>query len=125
MSNPGNIVAVDDDAEMNQAIQRLLSAAGFRAITFPSGEALLEAGAAAAAECLILDVHLPGLSGFELRRRLLEGGAKPPVIFITAYDHPDSEALAMDSGAIACFTKPFCGQSLLRAISKALESSAI
>jgi FixJ family two-component response regulator len=126
MSNPRNIVVVDDDAEMNQAIQRLLNAAGFRAITFHSAEALLEAGAAATAECLILDVHLPGLSGFELRRKLLnQGGAKPPVIFITAYDHPDSEALALDSGAIAYFRKPFCGQSLLTAISKALEPSAI
>jgi FixJ family two-component response regulator len=115
-----NIVVVDDDAGMNQAIERLLNAAGFRALTFPSGEALLKSGAAAAAACLVLDVHLPGLSGFELCRRLTQDGMVLPVIFITAYDDPDSHAQAKSAGAIAYFTKPFPGQSLVAAITRAL-----
>src|SRR6185503_4965901 len=89
-----NIIIVDDDPEMNLAIRRLLSAAGFQAEAFPSAEALLESKAAATAACLVLDVHLPGLSGFELRKRLQEGGNQQPVIFITAYDDPASETEA-------------------------------
>ena len=116
-----NIVVVDDDAGMNQAIERLVKAAGYRAVTFSSAEELLEAGAAINASCLILDVHLPGLSGFQLWRRLEEERMTPPVIFITAYDDPASRAQARDAGALAYFTKPFAGQNLLKAINGAVE----
>jgi FixJ family two-component response regulator len=115
-----NIVVVDDDAGMNQAIERLLNAAGFRTLTFSSGEALLQSGAAASAACLVLDIHLPGLSGFDLCRRLLQEGIALPVIFITAYDDPDSQIQAKRAGAVALFTKPFPGQSLVAAITRAL-----
>jgi FixJ family two-component response regulator len=83
---------------------------------------MLASDAAASAACLILDVHLPGLSGFELCRRLAQDGIALPVIFITAYDDPDSQAQAKDAGAIAFFTKPFPGQSLVGAITKALAA---
>ena len=115
-----NVVVVDDDAGMNQAIERLLNAAGFHALMFSSADALLESGAAASAECMVLDIHLPGLSGFELRQRLAREGVVLPVIFITAYDDPDSHAQAKRAGAIAYFTKPFPGQHLVAAITKAL-----
>jgi FixJ family two-component response regulator len=115
------VVVVDDDAGMNQAIERLLKAAGFQTVTFPSAEALLQAGAVANAACLILDIQLPGLSGFELRQRLVEQGTDLPVIFITAFDDPDAQVIAEDAGAIAYFTKPFAGQSLVAAISKMLK----
>jgi FixJ family two-component response regulator len=116
-----SIVVVDDDDGMNQAIRRLLSAAGFRALTFASAEALLEAGTAAQAACLVLDIHLPGLSGFELHRRLIQNGIGLPVVFITAYDDPDSLQQARTAGAIAYLTKPFSGQSLLTAIAGAVQ----
>ena len=110
------IVVVDDDPGMNQAIQRLLKAAGFRAITFASGEELLEAGAAQTATCLLFDIHLPGLSGFELYEKVRRSGSKSPVIFITAYDDPSSQVRANVAGAAAYFIKPFSGQALLDAI---------
>lgn len=115
-----NIVVVDDDDGMNQAIQRLLKAAGFRATTFGSAEELLKAGAAISASCLILDIHLPGLSGFELFREIATAGSKVPVIFITAFDDPDSLARAVEAKAIAYFTKPFPGQHLVAAVTRAL-----
>jgi FixJ family two-component response regulator len=125
MSNPKlNIIVVDDDAQMNQAIERLLNAAGFHAVTFPSAEALLAAGAVANAACMVLDIHLPGLSGFELRQRLELDGARPPVIFITAYDDPASRAQAQEADATAYFTKPFPGQSFLTAIDQAIHPSS-
>jgi FixJ family two-component response regulator len=117
-----NIVVVDDDLEMNQAIRRLLSAAGFCAVAFNSAEACLEASSKTSAGCLVLDVHLHGLSGFELYRRLLQKGFEVPVIFISAYDDPDSRAQAQDAGAIAYFTKPFPGKNLLAAVEKAIDS---
>jgi FixJ family two-component response regulator len=114
------VIVVDDDPEMNLAIRRLLNAAGFEAETFPSAEALLDAGTAARASCLVLDINLPGLSGFELRRQLETAGATLPVIFITAYEDPGSQAEAEHVGAVAYLTKPFSGQRLLGAINQAL-----
>jgi FixJ family two-component response regulator len=122
MSDPRqSIVVVEDDTGMNQAIERLVNAAGYRAVTFSSAEELLEAGAATNAACLILDVHLPGLSGFQLWRRLEEERVTPPVIFVTAYDDPASQAQARAAGALGYLTKPFAGQNLLKAINGALE----
>src|SRR5262245_8811747 len=115
------IVVVEDDPGMNQAIERLLNAAGFRAVTFPSAEALLQAGAATTAACLVLDIHLQGLSGFELHRRLAMSCAPPPVIFITAYDEEAARQNAIQAGAIGYFTKPFSGRTLISAIAKAIE----
>jgi len=117
------VIIVEDDPEMNLAIRRLLSAAGFEAEAFPSGEALLDAGAAARGMCLILDVNLPGVSGFELLRRLEIAGARLPVIFITAFEDASSQAQAEDAGAIAYLTKPFPGQRLLGAINQALTAA--
>jgi len=121
MSNPEQIVVVEDDASMMQAIQRLLQAAGFPAQTFPSAEALLQSGAAVGTSCFIFDIHLPGLSGFELRQRLVESGVKGPVIFITAHDDPAAREAAERSGAVAFLLKPFPGRSLLAAIGQAIS----
>jgi FixJ family two-component response regulator len=123
MTDRKSIVVVDDDAGLNHAIGRVLTAAGFNALAFPSAEALLEGDAAADAACMILDVHLPGLSGFDLRRRLKERGIEPPVIFMTAYDDAESRKQAQAAGAVAFFSKPFQRQPLLAAIAKALEST--
>jgi FixJ family two-component response regulator len=114
------IVLVDDDAEMRQAVERLLSAAGFHAMTFRSAEALLEDEVAVQADCFILDIHLPGISGFELQQRIALRGAVAPVIFITAHDDPASRAHAQAAGAVALLTKPFRRQPLLAAIADAL-----
>jgi CheY-like chemotaxis protein len=60
------IVVIEDDPSMSQAIERVLNAGGFEAVSFASAEAALEAGAAAAADGLVLDIHLPGMSGFAI-----------------------------------------------------------
>jgi len=122
MPNAKRIVVVDDDPGMNQAIRRLVESAGFRALTFNSAEALLAGDAASHAVCLILDVHLPGLSGFDLQRRLKERGVATPVIFITAYDDADARDRAREAGAVALFSKPFQRQPLLSAIATALQA---
>ncbi len=121
MTKQEQIAVVEDDASMLQAIQRLLEAAGLRALTFPSAEALLQSGAAATAACFVFDIHLPGLSGLELRQRLLEIGIRRPVIFITAFDEPATHEAAEASGALAFLLKPFPGRSFLAAIGQAIS----
>jgi FixJ family two-component response regulator len=115
------IVVVEDDASMGQALELMLRAGGYEVITFASAEAALEADAAATADCLILDIHLPAMSGFELFQRLALAGNELPAIFITAHDEPaardEAERLA---GAGRYFTKPFSGRALLDAIIQAL-----
>ncbi len=110
------IIVVDDDTSMSQAIERLLAAAGWKSRSFASAEALLDSGAGRGAAVLILDIHLPGMSGLELYRRLSAAGNVPPAIFITARDRPDARDLVSGAGAAACFTKPFAGSDLIRAI---------
>jgi len=105
---------------MMQAISRLLEAAGLRALTFPSAEALLQSGAAANTACFVFDIHLPGISGLELRQRLLELGIARPVILITAFDEPSTREAAEASGAVACLLKPFPGRTFLASIGQAL-----
>jgi FixJ family two-component response regulator len=109
---------------MNQAIRRLLDAAGFQVVTFASGEALLEGKAAASADCLILDVHLPGMSGFELQRRLKERGVHTPFIFVTAHDNGAAREYAERAGAIAYLPKPFIGRMLLDKVCHALRPAS-
>jgi len=118
--NTGTVVVVEDDASMLQAIQRLLQAGGFLARTFSSAEALLQSNATAGAACFVFDIHLPGLSGVELRQRLLETGVGQPVIFITAQDEPSTREAAGRCGAVACLIKPFAGRSLLDAVRRAM-----
>src|SRR4029079_15051153 len=95
------VIVVDDDMSMIHALERILQLGGYMPVTFPSAEALLEKKGMAKADCLVLDVHLPGLTGFELYERLAREGTPPPVIFITAYDDEESRVQAEKAGAVA------------------------
>jgi len=123
MSARGRIVVVDDDTEMNKATSRLLQVAGFHPTAFLSAEDLLADGAAEGAACLILDIHLPGMTGLELCRLLHGRGIVAPVIFITGYEDREMRAQARELGAIDFFAKPFAGSSLLGAVRRALRES--
>ena len=114
------IVVVEDDTGLRKALGRVLSVAGFSTRTFADAEQLLEASAANSAACLVLDVHLPLLSGFELYERLRsESGIRPPAVFISAHDEPDARQLATSAGA-AYLPKPFAGRQLLVAVKRAI-----
>ena len=104
---------------MSKAIERLLRAAGFQPISFASAEDLLQTGAVDSAACLVLDIHLPGLSGLELRRLLVTSGRVKPVIFITGQDEAALRGVARRLGC-AYFRKPFEGSALLAAIRAAV-----
>jgi FixJ family two-component response regulator len=115
------VVVVDDDADMNTALMRLLQAAGYQASSFASAEALLNSGTAESSACLILDMHLPGMSGLELSRCLRASGLDNPLIFITAYESDDYQEHIKAVNALACISKPFPGQTLLKTIKKAIS----
>jgi len=110
------IVVVDDDVSMGDAIRRLLTAAGLSVKVFRSAESFLETGIIEKTACLVLDVHLPGLSGFELNQQLVQSGTRLPVVFITAHDELISREKAEEAGALAYLTKPFPGRRLLAAL---------
>jgi len=122
MSQTQPIIAiVDDDALIPRALVRLLSTAGWHAVTFPSAEAFLQTGMQASPVCLVLDVWLPGMTGVELLEHLAAMGSTLPAVIITGRNDLQMRMRAMQAGAIAYILKPLDGQELLRALQEALE----
>jgi FixJ family two-component response regulator len=112
------VVVVDDDPSMVKAIQRLLTAKGFDTAGFSSAEGLLGSSVRHAATCFLFDIHLSGMSGIELRRRLAANGCTVPVIFMTAFDDEATRREALAAGCIAYLNKPFAAELLMNAIAK-------
>ena len=110
------IAIVDDNPSMLQGLNRLLSAHGFRVQTFASAELFLDNIAKCEADCLLLDIHLDGISGIDLQRRLTSTGTDLPVIFMTAVDNEATRQQAFDAGCIAYLRKPFLAKLLIDAI---------
>jgi FixJ family two-component response regulator len=115
-----SVALVEDDASVRKAIVRLLTVAGFQTIAFDSAEAFLGSSDNAKQNgCVVIDINLPGLSGFELQERMC-ATASLPVVFITAHDEPSVRARYQQSGAIAYLVKPFPAEELITAVKKAL-----
>ena len=117
-AKPTVVIVVDDNAGFLKSVVRLLSVHGFAIRTFSSAEVLLDSDAARTAACLLLDIHLGGISGIELRRRLAASGSTCPVIFMTAIDDDFTRQEAINAGCVAYLKKPFEPQMLLDAIAK-------
>lgn len=117
------IAIIDDDASMSQAIERLLTAAGWRVHSFSSAETFLAWDGLGSVSLLIVDIHLPGISGLELHQRLASEGIAPPVIFITGHDRPFIRQKAEQAGAVAYLTKPFPGHLLIDVVRRHLEAA--
>jgi FixJ family two-component response regulator len=119
------ISIVDDDASLLRALSRLLRATGFTVQAFGSGEHFLESGRRGPPHCLVLDVHLAGMSGFDLHERLIACGALLPVIFMTAHDDDATRQRARRAGAVDYFRKPFGDAALIAAIQRAISPRAV
>jgi FixJ family two-component response regulator len=113
------IAIVDDDASMLKGIERLLGAHGFVTRVFASAEAFLDVNGVADVDCLLVDIHLGGMTGIELRHHLTASGCKLPVIFMTAFDDEATRVQAQSAGCIAFLHKPFVADLLLGAIEQA------
>lgn len=117
MLSPESIVfVVDDDPSVREAIVSLIRSAGLRAAAFSSAEEVLSATGTQYSACLVVDVHLALMGGFELQRRLAALGWDTPVIFITGYGDIPMSVRAMKAGAIDFLTKPFCDDNLMASI---------
>jgi FixJ family two-component response regulator len=116
------VAVIDDDQSVRKALQRLLRSAGMEAACFPSADTFLIALARREPDCLVLDIRMPGTSGFELRDRLAALGRQIPIVFITAHaeDSPP-EFGAGTSHETLC--KPFGDDTLLDAIDRAIRRS--
>ena len=120
MQKKTSIVAVvDDDPSMLKGLQRLLSAQGLVSEVFASADAFLSSSASARATCLVLDIQLGAVNGFELQRQLSDLGSKIPIIFVTAFDTEANRTLAMEAGCAAYLSKPFPARLLFEAIQNA------
>jgi FixJ family two-component response regulator len=113
------VFVVDDDESIRRALKRLLGSNGYQAVTFESAEDFLESRPVQCECCLILDIRLTGMSGFDLLHNLASSGVKLPVIFMTACDNPEWQQTAEKEGAVAYLRKPFSEQSLLNAVRSA------
>ena len=115
------VCIVDDDESVRRALRRLVHSAGWNAETYATAEEFLDSPPQRVRACLILDVHLPGLSGLELHERLTAAGRSIPVVFITAYADSRVRDEALRAGAIALLAKPFEDQALLDAVERAAQ----
>jgi len=119
---PRRISIVDDDASIREALKSLMRSAQFDAEAFASAEEFLASESLGDTSCLILDLTLPGMNGFELQHRLQVEGRDIPVIFITAHADETSRQRALKGGAIEFLSKPVRCEPLFGAIRSAMNS---
>ena len=116
------IFIVDDDESVRLSLVRLMRSVGFQAEGFAAAEDLLRKTPECGCDCVIIDVHMPGMTGLELQQVLVRRKDPPPIVMITAHDAPETRRKAIAAGAVAFITKPFDDSTLLQAISEATGS---
>ena len=121
MSRELSIAVVDDDDSFRIALVESLCSFGYGAHGFPSAEEVLVRGEASY-DCLITDIHMPGMSGLDLKRLLADRGSRTPVIMITALAEPDLETSAAAAGAAFLLRKPFEADALIDCLERALKT---
>jgi len=116
---------VDDDRGVLHAVTRFFRAAGYGVRTFASGELVLAELDHAAADCIVLDLRMPGMTGLEVQQALVRAGNRAPVIFMSAHADVASSVQAMKAGAVDFLTKPLDPSELLTAVQAALARSRL
>jgi len=115
------VFVVDDDLSVRQGLERLLRAVGWQVETFASAQEFLARRKENIPSCLVLDVRLPGLSGLDLQKRIMEANREIPIVFITGHKDVPTSVRAMKAGAVEFLVKPFSKQDLLHAIEQAIK----
>nr|AAD12185.1 utilizing regulatory protein tutB [Thauera aromatica] len=115
------VYLVDDDRSMRDAISSLVRSVGLNVETFASASEFLEHARSEACACLVLDVRMPRMSGFDLQHALSKNGVDIPIIFITGHGDIPMAVRAIKSGALEFLPKPFRAEELLEAINRALN----
>lgn len=116
-----NIYIVDDDESVCCALKTLLLTYDFEVKTFNSAQEFFDTAAHDEPGCLLLDIHMPGLDGWETQKKILASGSRRPVIFISAEKRDDALGRALNVGAVGFLQKPVDGQTLVDLINSAIE----
>ena len=119
------VFVVDDDVSVRESLESLIRCEGWQPETFASAQEFLDYPRALVANCLVLDVSLPGLTGLDLQRLVAGDRTDMPIIFITGHGDVPMTVQAMKAGAVEFLTKPFNDDVLLTAIRAALERSRV
>jgi FixJ family two-component response regulator len=115
------IAVIDDDDSFRSALVESLSSLGYRSDGYASGESYIRAGGHKSFDCIVTDIHMPGISGLDLMERLSAGGSKTPVVVITARLDTDLEVKAAAAGARCLLRKPFEIDDLIKCIEGAVK----
>jgi FixJ family two-component response regulator len=115
------IAVIDDDKSFREALVESLSSLGYGADGFISAEDYIRAIGGKAFDCVVTDIHMPGMSGLDLIERLVARGSTVPVVLITARADPSLEAMAAAVGAAWLLRKPFEIDELIRCIEEAVD----
>ena len=117
------IAVVDDEASVRTMLGRLLRLADYEVVAFGCGDDFIASLASRRPDCVILDVHMPGLSGFDVLSRMHAAQVDVPTVFITASDDLALDRRVLQAGGVALLRKPFSNDALLDAIDAALRRS--
>ncbi len=124
VTNNITIAVIDDDASLRTALSGLLRSFGHTVCAFESAEEFLESEERVRAQCIITDIHMPGMSGIDLFKRVSADGANTPVILITGRAEPSLVARAESSGAACVLKKPFDAEHLVACVEDAIARAA-
>ena len=116
------VVVIDDDVDIRSCIVDLLQSAGIAASCFHDTLDFVENGCLSMPGCIVLDVHLPGMSGIEFQSRLDDLGCHIPIVFVTGRGDVPMSVAAMKAGAVDFLLKPFSRKALLGAVERAFET---
>jgi FixJ family two-component response regulator len=117
-----SVAIVDDEEGIRKALSRLLRASGLDAESYANGQEFLDAAAGQRPDCVVLDLHMPGMSGLQVLRKLKTQGQRLSIVVITAHDEPETREQCIDAGACAYLRKPLEDRLLLNAISAAMRT---
>ena len=120
MSEVATVFIVDDDEAVRDSMSWLMRSVGLSVETFPSAQAFLEGYKAGRPGCMVLDIRMPGMSGLDLQRKLVEEDIHLPVIIISGHGDVPIAVRAMKTGAVDFIEKPFNDQVLLDAVQRAI-----
>jgi len=117
---PLSIAIVDDEPSVRVSLRRLCSALGMRASVYASGAAFLDSLAdGPAPDCVLLDMHMPEMTGLDVQRQLAARGSRVPIVVVTADDSPEANDRGIAAGAYAFLRKPIGVDELLCAVNSA------
>ncbi|HEY0504140.1 MAG TPA: response regulator [Lysobacter sp.] len=118
------VAVVDDEDDVRQALHRLLRSAGFEVLVYGSGSDFLRHAEDSAPDCVVLDLHMRGQSGFEVQEAITARRLPIPVVVLTGNDTPENRARARANGARDYLCKPVDDEALISAIVAAMQPRA-